>query len=177
MTSAATPQGRSDPSRVNDEDEDADQVAYPGDTDLQPVTGRGTPASHQLQIDIELFAALREVNFTGPGWDHFATETARYAVDVITSMLCKRTFTAELARKHVLFRPTVEETDRLATDRRHRDSVVDFAVRVALEKFRQKGRAGKGWRPHGGALIRTWFTTASMYEVINQRGRKRFGPS
>ncbi|MAT05311.1 MAG: hypothetical protein CL424_09750 [Acidimicrobiaceae bacterium] len=107
------------------------------------------------------------MDFTGPGWDLFATETARYAVDVLKQMLRNGTFTTELARKGIPFRPSVDEAQRLATDRGYRDSIIDWAVGEALEKFRDKGRAGTGWNPQGGALIRTWFTTGSMYEVIN----------
>jgi DNA-directed RNA polymerase specialized sigma24 family protein len=140
---------------------------------MQPETDREAPPPHQLQVDTELFAALREVNFTGPGWDHFATETARYAVDVLKSWLRKRTFAAELGTKHIPFRPTAGETDRLAIDRGYRRSIIDSAVGEALEKFREKARAGIGWSPQGGALIRTWFTTACVYEVINQLNARR----
>lgn len=177
MTSAEMTPGedpdRDLPSKITTTGDDSGDGGEPSAVDLDVGPERELAVVDQLQADTDLFEALCADRFTGPGWHYFKVETARYLVDVLKSWLRKRTFAAELGKKHIPFRPTSAETDRLATDRAYRTSIIDMAVYEALEKFKEKGLAGKGWNPAKGALIRTWLTTAAIYEVINQLNARR----
>lgn len=172
MTSPATPWrdasgSMSQWSATGREDvEDVEDVEFGGAGKHSEVGG--APARPELAADRELFATLRAVGFTGPEWDLFAVELVRYAVDVLNGWLKNSMLGSVLAKRASAFAPSPEETEHLAVATDFRDGVVDAAVGEALEKFRRKAQANKGWRPDGGASIRTWFITACLFEVINQ---------
>lgn len=93
-----------------------------------------------------LFSALQAKGFSGPQWDRFACELARYAIGVLVAWMGSGHLFTMMRRNRIRFVPYEEEVLLLATDPDFRDGIADVAVTEALYSFRNRAREGDGWR-------------------------------
>lgn len=114
----------------------------------------------RLQADCELRGALAAEGFAGPAYGEFADDLASYGYEVMmawlaTGQIFDRCRQAGLGLK-VLPVPVGDRED-LAQD----------TVAAALNAFKRQGLQQGGWRPGGGASLRTYFTGALCQQFAN----------
>ncbi len=114
--------------------------------------------------DQELMAWLEKCDFTGPLWEEgVAPELARYGMSVLrawitTGVIFKRCSERQLRLAPWSQRPTPEEVADLAA----------MTAAQALATFRERSRAGKGWRADGGASLASWFVGGCLFAFANE---------
>ena len=114
----------------------------------------------RLQADRELRDALAAENFTGPAYAVFEDELASYGHQVMT---------AWLATGHIftLCRQAGLNLLSLAIPFSDREDLAQETVAEALRTFKRKGLEQGGWRPEGGASLKTYFTGALFRQFAN----------
>jgi DNA-directed RNA polymerase specialized sigma24 family protein len=138
-------------------DDDADSTGEPHQ-----------PAARRRQGDLDLVAALADTGFTGPNWDRFANELARYGHAVVLAWLRTGEMFAQCVRRHRRLSPPPVwwcEEDRI--------TLADDTVFQGILDFRERGLRGGQWRPDGGASLRTYFVGSCVLAFPNVYRRWR----
>lgn len=119
--------------------------------------------------DKELIAELAETGFSGPGYDAFADDLARYALSVFGGWL-RTGHVFSLTRA---LSPSEVELLEFADDRDSRSELAAMTIATALPKFRQKALIEGGWDPEKGASLTTYFMRACVFAFPNQLRAQR----
>jgi DNA-directed RNA polymerase specialized sigma24 family protein len=104
------------------------------------------------QGDLALLAALAAVDFTGPVWARFADGLARYGHAVVMAWLRTGEMFVQCRRKSCWLSPPPSwcgEDDWV--------SMASDTVVKAILVFQDQGLRQGGWRPDGGASMKTYF--------------------
>ncbi|MFE0451514.1 hypothetical protein ACFW2D_09530 [Streptomyces sp. NPDC058914] len=116
--------------------------------------------------DVALYEALVDAEFGGVAWELFAEALAAYAFPVVTSWL----YTGEIfgrcaARgRPARARRTRQDMEALRAEPDEREGLACEVVAQALHVFRKRALAKGGWRPDGGASLKTYFMGAVLGE-------------
>lgn len=161
---------------------------HPGfDLDPAPLsTLKGVPAelinearrSHanleRRLADRELRDQLAADKFTGPRYERFETELARYGISVLRGWMHSGFIFKVTAGRGFALHPTEEELEELYRDSDAREELANMTVARALPRFREHALIDGGWRHDGGASIATYFVGSCVYVFPNEfRSRRR----
>lgn len=121
-------------------------------------------AAHPVPVDGDqaLFEQLHAVGFSGPTWHTATRHIAAYCLEVVTAWL----------QTKMIFRKCAEKGYRLPRSslRLHPAEISDLAadtVTAALNAFRTRALAGKGWRHDGGKSLTSWITDDCIFAFPN----------
>lgn len=122
----------------------------------------------RLAGDAELLLSLQQVGFSGPEWDYFANELARYGLAVIKGWMKRGLIESRCAEKRIPVR-------RLTWDVLHDESAItaiaDETVAEAIDRFRHEALMGGIWDPGKGASLRTFFIGQCLLRYGNVLSR------
>ena len=113
--------------------------------------------------DIDLATAMALAGFTGPLWEHFANEVAKYGYAVIASWLGRGMIFERCRSKGFGALPSL---GRVFTE----DEIVELAnetVAKALHHFRVDVLMKRRWDPTKGATLRTFFIGQCLIRFPN----------
>ncbi|WP_330185965.1 hypothetical protein OHB26_38890 (plasmid) [Nocardia sp. NBC_01503] len=130
-------------------------------------------APERLAADLALIATLRRAEFSGPLWDTYACELARYAFGVLSAWMSTGHIFAIARSKRIPCTPSPGELERFMSDPDLRTDIADVAIVEALQSFRRKMLLGTGWRADGGASVTTYFIGACVIAFVNELNRHR----
>jgi RNA polymerase sigma factor (sigma-70 family) len=151
---------------------------YPKPASVTPASPGSDPASAQsanpampdpvelaeraarLQADCQLYDALAAQGFAGPAYAVFEDDLASYGHQVMTAWLATGYIFA-VCRQAGL---GLKSMPIPAADR---EDLVQETVAAALVAFKRKGLQQGGWRPEGGASLKTYFTGALRGQFAN----------
>jgi len=130
-----------------------DRVAIPDPDEIAERTAR-------LQADCDLRDALAAEGFAGPAYSVFEDDLAGYGYQVMM---------AWLATGHIfaLCRQAGLGLKSLPIPVGDREDLAQETVAAALNAFRRKGLQQGGWRPEGGASLKTYFGGALCRQFAN----------
>ncbi|MFJ8082890.1 RNA polymerase sigma factor [Streptomyces sp. NPDC096205] len=122
--------------------------------------------SQRAADDAAVHQALAAAHFDGPAWNLFARALTEYAYPIVTNWLYTgEIFTLCADRGRPVRTPrTLQDMETLRTDPDEREELVCEVVARALHLYRRSARAGTGWRPDGGASLKTYFVGAVLGE-------------
>ncbi|MFJ4653517.1 hypothetical protein ACIP5Y_19810 [Nocardia sp. NPDC088792] len=126
------------------------------------------PALERRAADAELFKLLHTQGFTGPEWEWFQAEVARYAVAVLHAWLSTGHITMQLRAHKVRLTLYPSELRRFALEDEFRHGVVDTTVALALHTFRSRCLEDRGWRPDGEANLKTYLIRGCLYALYDE---------
>ncbi|MGW4768825.1 hypothetical protein ACWEO2_12400 [Nocardia sp. NPDC004278] len=129
-----------------------------------PVEQQALEVLDQAVAERGLFELLRAKEVHGLVWDIVATTLIEYATQVLDPWICTGEIYRRLAEKRIGLKAGADERRALVVDRDRRIEIIDRTVVDALTKFQGDMRAGKGWDPCRGAMVRTFFLGACLYE-------------
>jgi DNA-directed RNA polymerase specialized sigma24 family protein len=132
----------------------------PGCAPEEPVPESLADRAIRLQADCELRDALASQEFTGPAYAVFEEELASYGHQVMTAWLATGQIFA-LCRQAGLNLMT------LPIPLSEREDLAQETVAEALRTFKRAALQQGGWRPEGGASLRTFFTGALFRQFAN----------
>jgi DNA-directed RNA polymerase specialized sigma24 family protein len=125
-------------------------------TRTDPPAAAGSP-SEGSAADAALFARLVADRFAGPVYEQCRATLARYAYKVL-----RRGNIFELcASKKIKGLPKSPSWDGWTNE--DIDDLLQETVIGGLNVFRQEALAGRGWRPDGGASLRTYFIHRCLF--------------
>jgi DNA-directed RNA polymerase specialized sigma24 family protein len=111
----------------------------------------------RLRADAALRDLLEQSDFSGKAYAMFEEELARYGLQVMRGWLRGGFIFAQCGKAGVpLERRPIPDDD-------HED-LAQEVVAAALPVFRQKALREGGWRPDGGASLKTYFTRSLCYQ-------------
>jgi DNA-directed RNA polymerase specialized sigma24 family protein len=118
----------------------------------------------RLQADEELLLALQLNKFSGPAWDRFRRELARYGLGVLTSWIQRGAIYAKVQALtgFTLGRPLDGWPDRQTAEDLATDTVVE-----ALNYFRDRVLKTSQWQSSGGASLGTFFIGQCLFRFSN----------
>lgn len=119
--------------------------------------------------DTELIAELGRTGFSGPGYEAFADDLARYALSVLGGWL-RTGHVFSLTRA---LAPSEHELLDFADNKDARTEIAVMTIATALPKFRQKALVEGGWDPEKGASLTTYFMRACVFAFPNQLRAQR----
>ncbi|MBM7774040.1 DNA-directed RNA polymerase specialized sigma24 family protein [Actinokineospora baliensis] len=119
-----------------------------------------TQSDCRREADAELCAVLAAERFSGPLWEHYAEELARYGCAVLSAWL-RTGLIAAACRRHG--RPVALPTDWTADDQWE---IVLEAVANGLATFRLSLLDGR-WSATAGASLRTYFAGSCVRAFPN----------
>ncbi|HUY50646.1 MAG TPA: hypothetical protein VMV92_33895 [Streptosporangiaceae bacterium] len=138
------------------------EAAFPGCPPEEPGPDPGIldESVTRLQADRALRDALADQGFTGPAYAAFEDELATYGHQVMT---------AWLATGHIFTRCREAGLSLLSLPIpfSDREDLAQETVAEALRTFRSTGLEQGGWRPEGGASLKTYFTGALFRQFAN----------
>ncbi|MFD3427699.1 sigma-70 RNA polymerase sigma factor region 4 domain-containing protein [Nocardia fluminea] len=149
------------------------------DTIFETGSATSTPARgivagvEEALADAEVYEVLLEVDFSGPAWDRFAVDAARYALGVLSAWMSTGQISQEVRAKRIPVSLNVNELHRFAVDAELRDEFANIAVAEALRSFRDQGRSGSRWSAQGGASLKTWILGACVFAFVNELKKVR----
>ncbi|MEV0678235.1 hypothetical protein AB0I60_17140 [Actinosynnema sp. NPDC050436] len=130
------------------------------------MTGTDDPAS-----EVELRDLLVEENCDGARWRRFAETLAEYGYAVVMAWLRSEAIFGMCAERGYALRepPTAWEYDDLV-------SMATDTVVKAISDFRRKALLDGGWRPDGGASLKSYFVTGCVLAFPNvyRKWRRQF---
>jgi len=122
--------------------------------------------SARLQADRALRDALAAQGFAGPAYALFEVDLASYGHRIMTAWLATGHIFARCRQVGLGLTPRpVPITER--------EDLVQETVAAALAAFKRRGLQEGGWRPEGGASLKTYFTGALCHQFANI-WKKRF---
>jgi DNA-directed RNA polymerase specialized sigma24 family protein len=161
--------GRRVPLGVRGAARSADQDANTGPA---PAAGSGSACARR-RADEDLVGALAACGFSGPLYDRFRDELARYGISVLCGWMRSGYVFHLAAQRGVGLHPTEQELDEFQRDRDTCQELAIMTVAVALRRFRQQALVEGGWRPDGGASLTTYFMGACLSAFPNEFRRHR----
>jgi RNA polymerase sigma factor (sigma-70 family) len=122
--------------------------------------------SHEADrvADRSIYARLVDTGFRGPDYDRFADKYVRYAYPILRGWIASGRIFHKIARDYVLHQCVQADHHDHHPDV---DDLVQDTLMVALERFAEHGRAGKGWSAQGGASLATYFVTSCLMAFPN----------
>ncbi|MFG3140640.1 RNA polymerase sigma factor [Streptomyces sp. NPDC048211] len=115
--------------------------------------------------DLAVYESLAAAEFGGVAWELFANTLAQYAHPIMTNWLYTgQIFAACTQRGRPVRRRTERDAEALRTDRDERDGLVCEAIARGLRVFQKHALTQGGWRPDGGASLKTYFIGAVVGE-------------
>ena len=123
--------------------------------------------------DKELRDELASAGFTGPKYQAFQEELARYGMSVLSAWMYTGYIFQLTAARGFALHPTEQELEELHRKPEIRDEHAVMTVALALARFREQALAGGGWRPEGGANLATYFMGACLYVFPNEFRKRR----
>ncbi|MET8955649.1 RNA polymerase sigma factor [Streptomyces sp. NPDC004393] len=122
--------------------------------------------SQRADDDAAMYQALAAAQFDGPAWNLFAQALTEYAHPIVTNWLYTgEIFTLCAARgRPVRTSRTLQDMETLRADPDEREELICEVVARALHLYRRNARVGAGWRPAGGASLKTYFIGAVLRE-------------
>lgn len=123
--------------------------------------------------DRELLDELARHDFTGPHYQRFENELARYGVSVLRGWMYTGYVFELAAGRGLTLHPTEAELEELHRDSDIREELATMTVAVALKRFRDNALIGGGWRYDGGASLATYFMGACLYVFPNEFRKHR----
>lgn len=130
---------------------------------VDPV-GLAIEALDQAAAERELFELLRTQGVQGAVWEMVAIGLAEYATQVLNPWIWTGEIYKKLAERGIHPKADTDERRALAVDRDYRLEIVERTVVDALMTFQSHMRDRKGWDPCQGAMLRTFFLTACLFE-------------
>lgn len=124
--------------------------------------------------DRELRDELESAGFTGPKYQMFQNELARYGLAVLGAWTYTGYIFKLTAKRGLALYPTGQELEDLHRHRETREELADMTVAEALPRFRDKALAGGGWRADGGASLTTYFLGSCLYVFANEFRKHRW---
>jgi hypothetical protein len=138
---------------------------------------RGDPESRgdleRRAADKELRDELASTNFTGPKYQIFQEDLARYGISVLRAWMYTGYIFKLTTGCGVTLHPTDAELESLHRDPDIREELATMTVAAALPQFREHALAGGGWHPEGGASLTTYFMGACLLAFPNEFSRHR----
>jgi DNA-directed RNA polymerase specialized sigma24 family protein len=140
----------------------AQLAGHPEPPDQRPTTDTETsePATERLEADAQLVRALAAGGFAGPGYTAFEEDVADYGITSMRAMLRSGLIFIKCAQRKIMlprWRMTPEDREELAVD----------TVGRALPVFRRKALVEGGWKPEGGASLKTSFVNFLPHQFAN----------
>jgi hypothetical protein len=128
--------------------------------ELAPEARAAAARLGQRHRDAELVDRLARSGFVGLEYDTFVNDLVRYGLGVMTAWV----HTGEAYRRASrLGRPVdLENRPRPPVDPEDAAAIAHLAVTRGLKLFREKGLQERGWRPDGGASLRTYFIRSCL---------------
>ncbi|MGC0334504.1 DNA-directed RNA polymerase specialized sigma24 family protein [Streptomyces sp. SAI-170] len=129
--------------------------------------------SRRAADDAAVYEVLAAAQFDGPAWNLFARALTEYACPIVTNWLYTgEIFTLCADRGRPVRAPrTQQDMETLRTDPDEREELVCEVVARALHLYRRCALAGTGWRPDGGASLKSYFVGAVLGEFAEVFGR------
>lgn len=128
-------------------------VAVPDPDEIAERTDR-------LQADCDLRDALAAQRFAGPAYGVFEDELASYGRQIMMAWLTSGHIFARCRQAGLGLKS-------LPIPAGDREDLAQETVAAALNAFRRKGLQEGGWRPEGGASLKTYFTGALCHQFAN----------
>jgi DNA-directed RNA polymerase specialized sigma24 family protein len=125
-----------------------------GDSDLQAES----PA--RLRADADLRDLLARVDFSGEAYAVFEEDLVRYGLQVMRDWLCGGYIFAQCDKVGLFL-------SRRAISPGDSEDLAQEVVARALPVFRQKALREGGWRPEGGASLKTYFARSLCFQFAN----------
>lgn len=145
--------------------------------DIAPAMGEKTADQREnlerLAADRELRDELASVGFTGPKYQAFENELARYSMSVLCAWMHTGYVFQLTSRRGLALHPTVEELEDLHWKPEMREELAVMTVAQALPRFHEHALVGGGWRPEGGASLATYFMGTCLYIFPNEFRKRR----
>jgi len=139
----------------------AQQAGHPELPDQRPTTDTDTSApAAELEGEAQLVGALAAGGFAGPEYAVFEEDVADYGIATMKAMLKSGLIFTKCAQKRIKlprWRMTPQDREELAVD----------TVGRALPIFRRKALVEGGWKPEGGATLRTYFVNFLPHQFAN----------
>ena len=117
----------------------------------------------RLQADEDLLLALQLQKFTGPSWDRFSRELARYGLAVLRAWIRRGTIYGQVKALTGYALGRIESWP-------DNDAISDLAadtVVAALRYFRDKVLMTHHWQSAGGASLSTFFIGQCLHQFAN----------
>ncbi len=111
------------------------------------------------EADAALHARLVAAGFTGPEFDAVADELVRYAYPILRAWIASGTIFSQARRSGVRGLPSFDGQVPAAADN---DDITQDTLVLALRRFAERGRAGRGWTAGGGASLATYFLSGCV---------------
>jgi DNA-directed RNA polymerase specialized sigma24 family protein len=136
---------------------------------LMDPPGGPTEENERRQADAELVARLARDGFTGPDYVQFAETLARYGYGLITAWVRTQKIFSECAKKGIRGISPPDPVANWSED--DAEDLAQDTVARALVVFRKKALVAGGWRPDGGASLRTYFvgTCLLVFPAVYRR--------
>ncbi len=119
----------------------------------------------RADADTAVYESLAAAEFNGMAWDFFASALAEYAHPIVMSWLYTGQIFAVCAQRG---RPVRQRTEQdvavLRSDRDEREELVCEVIARGLRVFQKHALIEGGWRPDGGASLKTYFIGAVVGE-------------
>jgi hypothetical protein len=115
-----------------------------------------------LQSDAVLFEQLLATRFTGPAWRTAAQSIGSYCLEVMRAWLHTKEVFAQCAEKGFQLPRASLPLNATEISDLAADTVTD-----ALNNFRLRALAGKGWRPDGGRSLASWVMGDCVFAFPN----------
>lgn len=140
----------------------AQQAGHPELPDQRPTTDTDTsaPAAERLKAEAQLVRALAAGGFAGPEYAVFEEDVADYGIASMKAMLKSGMIFIKCAQRRIMlprWRMTPQDREELAVD----------TVGRALPIFRRKALVEGGWKPEGGASLKTSFVNFLPHQFAN----------
>lgn len=114
----------------------------------------------RIDGDALLREELAAQGFTGPGYDYFVEQIARFGYEIMRAWIARDYIFAQ-CRKYHLNLPYREIPPA------EREDIVQEVVARALASFLERDIIGGGWKPELGASMKTYFTRKLCLQFAN----------
>ncbi|WP_194828245.1 hypothetical protein [Nocardia sp. XZ_19_231] len=132
-------------------------------TEIEEVIGEANDALDEAAAEQEIHRRLVDCEARGPDWELVVERLSRYANEVLDPWIRTGAIYSRLACHHIVVDATYSERFRLAVNEDLRKDVLATTIASALVQLRNGICGGRGWNPHGGAKLTTYFLRGCLY--------------
>lgn len=144
------------------------RASLPGPSDKRPPTNAVSTDNNitdpevdaRLQADARLRDALAVNGFAGPGYGVFEEDLVKYESSALMAELTSGLIFTKCAQKGI-------RLPRWRLSPQDCEELVYETLARALPLFRRRALVGGGWRPEGGATLKTFFMNFLPYQFAN----------